>query len=44
MVGLSLGPEPRRLQAFFPVSRANLSASELPAALATLLVQSVRGR
>ena len=42
MVGLGLGPETRRLQEFFPVSRTNLTASELPAALATLLVQALQ--
>lgn len=43
LVGLGLGPQTLRLQEFFPVSRANLTASELPGALATLLVQSLRG-
>jgi hypothetical protein len=42
MVGLGLGPDTMRMQESFPVSRANLAAIELPGALATLLVQSLR--
>jgi len=44
MVGLGLGPETVRLQEFLPVSRVNLAANELPGALATLVVQALRGR
>ena len=43
LVGLGLGPETLRLRELLPHSRVNLSASELPGALATLLVQSLRG-
>jgi uncharacterized protein YegL len=42
LVGLGLGPGTARLQEFFPVSRVNLAAGELPGALATLLVQSLQ--
>jgi len=44
MVGLGLGQQTLRLQELLPVSRVNLSSRELPGALASLLVSSLRGR
>ena len=42
-MGLGLGPETLRLKELLPHSRVNLDANGLPGALATLLVQSLRG-
>ena len=44
VMGLGLGPETLRLRELLPVSQVNLAADELPGALATLLVQSLRER
>lgn len=43
VVGLGLGPETLQLRNLIPVSKANMTADELPSALATLLVRSFRG-
>ena len=42
LIGLGLGPATLRLQELFPVSRGNLTAAEVPAALATLLLRALR--
>lgn len=42
LVGLGLGPETHQLQNYFPNSRTNLTAEELPGALAELLTQSLQ--
>lgn len=44
VVGLGLGQETLQLRKLIPISKVNLTANELPAALATLLMQSLRGR
>ena len=43
LVGLGLGPETLRLRELLPVSQVNLDANGLLGALATLMVQSLRG-
>jgi uncharacterized protein YegL len=43
-LGLGIGPETLRLRELLPASRVNLRSNELPGALATLLMQSLRGR
>ena len=43
IMGLGVGPDTLTLQELLPVSRVNLSADEVPGALAALLAQSLRG-
>ena len=42
LLGLGLGPGTVRLQELLPVSRVNLAAEDVPAALATLLLGAIR--
>lgn len=44
LVGLGLGPETEKLAEFFPLSRVNLAAKQLPGVLAELLVRCLANR
>jgi len=44
LVGLGLGPDTEKLAEFFPMSRVNLAAKQLPGVLAELLVRCLAKR